>query len=91
VAPEDELCLLLAREQLPAQAQNRTLGLLASPLCWPLVLQRARRYDILPLLYGSLRTLGFAGVPNAVREELEKMLPQQNLWAASGSGSRPSV
>ncbi len=71
--PEDELCLLLARAQLSAEARERALRLLASPLQWPLVLERAREYEVIPLLYAGLRTLGFPGVPDPVRSELAKL------------------
>jgi hypothetical protein len=68
--PEDELCLLLVRSELSPPLRERALGLLASPLRWPLVLQRARRYDILPLLYRRLQTLEFSGVPAPVAAQL---------------------
>jgi hypothetical protein len=70
ITPEDELCLLLARAQLSPEARERTLELLASPLRWPLVLERAARFDILPLIYGSLQALGFPGMPDSVGGEL---------------------
>jgi hypothetical protein len=65
--PEDELCLLLARAQLSPEARERTLSLLAGPLEWPRVFESARRYEVFPLLYAGLRTLGFPGVPDPVR------------------------
>ncbi len=67
--PEDELCLLLARGQLSPEARERALRLLAGPLQWPEVFERARGYGIFPLLYDRLRTLGFPGVPGPVRSE----------------------
>lgn len=69
-APEDELCLLLVRGELSPEFRQRALALLASPLRWPLALDRARRYQILPLLYRRLQTLGFPGVPAPVQAEL---------------------
>ena len=69
MSPEDELCLLLARAQLSPEARERTLSLLAGPLQWPLVLERARIFEVFPLLYASLRTLDFPGVPDPVRSE----------------------
>jgi hypothetical protein len=69
MAPEDELCLLLARAQLSPEARERVLSLLAGRLQWPHVFERARRYEIFPLLYAGLRTLGFPGVPDSVRQE----------------------
>ena len=70
LAPEDELCLLLSRGQLSPDVREQARRLLASPLAWPLVLERARGYEILPLLYRNLQTLGFPGVPDPVRTEL---------------------
>jgi hypothetical protein len=67
--PEDELCLLLARAQLSPEARERTLSLLARPLQWPLLLERARIFEVFPLLYAGLRTLDFPGVPDPVRSE----------------------
>ena len=69
MSPEDELCLLLARAQLSPEARARTLSLLAGPLQWPLFLERARLFEVFPLLYAGLRTLEFSGVPDPVRSE----------------------
>jgi len=69
MSPEDELCLLLARAQLSPEARERTLSLLACPLQWPLLLERARIFEVFPLLYAGLRTLEFSGVPDPVRSE----------------------
>jgi len=69
MSPEDELCLLLARAQLSPEARERTLSLLACPLQWPLLLERARIFEVFPLLYAGLRTLDFSGVPDPVRSE----------------------
>jgi len=73
MSPEDELCLLLARAQLSPEARERALSLLAGPLQWPRLFERARRYGIFPLLYARLRTLGFPGVPDPVRSEWSKI------------------
>ena len=72
-APEDELCLLLARAQLSPEVQERALSLLAGPLHWPRLFERAKRYGIFPLLYAALRTLGFPGVPDPIRSEWTKI------------------
>ncbi len=69
MSPEDELCLLLARAQLSPEARERTLSLLAGPLQWPLLLERARMFEVFPLLYAGLRKLDFPGVPDPVRSE----------------------
>jgi hypothetical protein len=69
MSPEDELCLLLARAQLSAEARERALRLLASPFQWPRALRTAREYELAPLVYAGLRTLGFPGVPDPVHSE----------------------
>ena len=73
MAPEDELCLLLARARLSLEARERALSLLAGPLDWPQLFECARRCGIFPLLYAALRTLGFPGVPDPVRSEWGKI------------------
>jgi hypothetical protein len=73
IAPEDELCLLLVRAELSPEARERALGLLAGLSEWPRLFERARKHEIFPLLYAGLRTLGFPGVPEAVRSEWTKI------------------
>jgi hypothetical protein len=68
---EDQLCLLLFRWAPSPEAGTRALELLASPLRWPLLVERARTHEVSPLLYRNLKTLGFPGVPESVRAELE--------------------
>ncbi len=68
---EDQLCLLLARGQLTPEARSRILELLATPLHWPLILERAYSHQVYPLLYRSLRDLGFPGVPEPVQAQLK--------------------
>lgn len=70
LAPEDELCLLLARGHLPADVQSRARELLTSSLRWDLLLERARDHEVFPLLYRSLRALVSHEVPSNVRAEL---------------------
>ncbi|PYV21532.1 MAG: hypothetical protein DMG27_20545 [Acidobacteria bacterium] len=67
---EDQLCLLLLRSELSPDAERQALELLASPLGWQLVLERARTHEVLPLLYRNLEALGFAGMPEPARAEL---------------------
>jgi len=73
LAPEDELCLLLARGPLPPDERPRALAFLASPLQWPVIMQRARSHQVYPLLYRNLSDLGFAGVPEAVQSGLRSL------------------
>jgi hypothetical protein len=70
---EDQLCLLLARRHL-GPLHQRTLELLASPLQWQIVLERAYHYEIAPLVYRNLEILGFPGVPEGVQTELSNFL-----------------
>jgi Uncharacterised nucleotidyltransferase len=71
--PEDQLCLMLARRDLSGEVRERTLQLLASPLRWPLFLEHANEYDICPIIYQSLETLGYRSVPDPIRTELAKI------------------
>jgi len=66
---EDELCLLLARGKLSSEERARTLQFLATPLQWPLILERAYSHQVYPLLYRHLLELGFPGVPHEVQTE----------------------
>jgi hypothetical protein len=68
---EDELCLLLARGKLNPDERTRVLQFLATPLRWPLLLERAYSHQVYPLVYRNLRELGFPGVPEAVQTELK--------------------
>ena len=70
LVPEDELCLLLSRGELPPDIQARALQLLAGPLCWDRIMLRAREHHVVPLLYRSLRKLDFHHVPAPARTEL---------------------
>jgi hypothetical protein len=71
MTPEDELCLLLARGQLTPEVRTRILQFLATPLQWPLILEHAYSHQVYPLLYRSLRDLGFPGVPETAQAELK--------------------
>ncbi|OFV95371.1 MAG: hypothetical protein A3H28_02200 [Acidobacteria bacterium RIFCSPLOWO2_02_FULL_61_28] len=69
--PEDRLCLLLAQGQLSQSALEEALGLLAGPLQWDLILERAKAHEVYPLVYWNLKNVGFPGVPESARRELE--------------------
>src|SRR5712691_8974032 len=71
--PEDHLCLMLARGELSPEVREQTLELLASPLRWPLFLAHTKKYDICPIIYQNLETLGFRSVPDPIRAELTKI------------------
>jgi len=70
MAPEDELCLLLARGRLPPGADERAQQLLAGALAWNRVLERLRAHEILPLVCSNLKRLGFPSLPQPVQAEL---------------------
>jgi hypothetical protein len=73
ILPEDQLCLLLARRHLTSEERARAEALLASPLQWPLILERAYSHQVYPLLYRNLLDLGFPGVPEPVQAELKSL------------------
>jgi hypothetical protein len=68
--PEDELCLLLARGQLQPEVRARALELLAAPIRWTPLLQRAEQHRVTPLLYRSLKELEFQSVPVEAKSAL---------------------
>ena len=70
-SPEDELLLLLVRGRLTPEVQDRAGLLLGQELAWPRILGQAGAHGVFPLLYRNLQTLGFSGVPAAVRTALE--------------------
>jgi hypothetical protein len=76
---EDQLCLLPARGQLIPEVRSQILELLSTSLQWPLVLERAYSHVVYPLLYRSLRALGYPGVPQVVQTEL-KSAYLANTW-----------
>jgi len=71
MAPEDHLCLLLARGELSPGARKQALELLASPLRWDVILRRAAAHQVFPLLYRNLRTLDWPGVPEEARSRIK--------------------
>jgi hypothetical protein len=73
LAPEDRLVLLLARGKIPPPVQERALALLATPLRWDVILERATAQEVYPLLYRNLRTLGFPGVPEEAHARLRDL------------------
>ena len=82
---EDELCLLLARGQLRPEERSRALEFLATPLQWPMIMQRARSHQVYPLVYRNLSDLGFSGVPEAVQSGLRSLYlanALRNQWLA---------
>ena len=83
LAPEDRLCLLLARRSVSEDMRSQALQLLASPLRWPTILEQAYAHQIYPLLYQNLRGLDFEGVPEDARAELAAAFRRNALYALS--------
>lgn len=71
LAPEDELCLLLARGKLLPDVRARALEVLAGSIRWDALFQRAEEHQVLPLIYRSLRALEFQGVPTELEARLK--------------------
>jgi hypothetical protein len=82
LSTEDELCLLLARGQLSPEVRERASKLLSTDLHWEALLARAREHQVFPLLYRNLHGLGFHGVPEAARAQLEKDFRANAAWNA---------
>ena len=77
MAAEDILCLLLARGTLPPELRKQASDLLANPLRWDRLLDRAKEHQVFPLVYRNLRDLGFSGVPEPIR-----VRPSTTTWAS---------
>ena len=73
LAPEDEAILLLAQGKFPPRVQEQALALVATPLRWDLIVERAKAQGVYPLLYRNLATLGFPGVPEQARAQLHHL------------------
>lgn len=70
LAPEDRLCLLLARGTFPPATQTMAIELLDAPLRWDTVLERASTHMIAPLIHRNLERLEFHRVPAPARKSL---------------------
>jgi hypothetical protein len=70
LTPEDQLCLLLARGRFSPDVAKRAVDRLEAGPRWDVLLERAKTYGLIPLLYHRLRALDFRGVPKPVRREL---------------------
>jgi hypothetical protein len=80
LSTEDELVLLLVRQSLTTEAQDKVRTLLERGPSWQAIQRQAQAHDVLPLLYWSLQRLDFVGVPIEVRTEMEKTYRQNALW-----------
>ena len=67
---EERLCLLLARWPLSPQTEAEAQRLLAQPVAWPRLMKLVRTHEVLPLVYCSLKSFGFAGVAQPIQREL---------------------
>ncbi len=79
MSPEDRLCLLLAQAQLSPQARREASELLAGPLLWNALVERAAQQQVFPLVYRHLRALGFEGMPEPARLELKQAFDKNRL------------
>ena len=70
LAPEDHLCLLLARARFSPEVAKQAVEWLEAGLRWDVLLERALTHGLIPLLYHRLRALDFRGVPQPVRRQL---------------------
>jgi len=70
LTPEDQLCLLLACGRFSPDVAKRVVNRLEAQPCWEVLLERARTYGLIPLLYHRLRALDFRGVPQPIRRKL---------------------
>lgn len=70
LTPEDRLCLLLARGTFPPATQAQARDLLDTPLRWDIVLERASRHAIAPLIHRNLERLEFYRVPPPAGDRL---------------------
>jgi hypothetical protein len=71
VSPEQRCLLLLARGDLTADDKDSALTLLGQPLAWPTIAQQASEHGVAPTVVRNLRQLGWPGVPEELRKELE--------------------
>ena len=86
LAPEERLCLLLARGTFPPATRARALDLLDTPLRWDVVLDRAATHAIFPLLHRNLERLEFHRVPPAARDRLAGMTQLLVAWTVEVRG-----
>ena len=63
---ESAVLVTCARASLDAHQVDHLRGLLAGPLDWPALLDRARWHGIMPLLYHHIRATGLAAPPDAL-------------------------
>jgi hypothetical protein len=69
---EAEILLCAARSRRPPAGADRLPGLLRSGPDWEALLRSARRLEVEPLLYRSLRAVPLADAPAAVLERLQR-------------------
>ncbi len=71
LSPEDRLILLLARGRLPPPLVEEARSLLATPLGWDRVLERATVHEVYPLVHHHLRALDPPRIPGDFRAALD--------------------
>ncbi len=92
MTPEDELCLLLARGQLIPEGRKRILELLATPLRWSRILERAYSHQVYPLLYRSLIESWLPRCARGGAVRTKKPVPgQRSAQSVDGRGIGPTA
>src|SRR5262245_33615349 len=89
--PADDLVLLLARKTISAEEQARTRQILSAGVDWSRVVTHAQVHEVAPLLYRNLADLGFPGVPDEARGQLEALYKANALRATLLSGELTSL
>ena len=80
LTPEDELVLLLVRDRLTPEVQDKIQCLLEQRLSWSSIMRQAQTHGVSPLLYRSLKRIDFQRVPPPVRIEMEDEYRRNALW-----------
>jgi hypothetical protein len=69
--PADELVLILSRKTLTSEDRERSCRILTAGVDWSRVLNHAADHEVFPLLRRNLADLGFPGVPDLAKGQLE--------------------
>jgi hypothetical protein len=70
-SPEQRSLRFLARGDLTREDEASVLGLLDQPLDWRVVAQQACDHGVFPTVARNLRRLGWPGVPEEIRDDLQ--------------------
>jgi hypothetical protein len=75
---EFQLVLLCSRTGISDQVRGQIVDIIKNPLNWPLVLEQARYWRLLPLLYFNLHLICPDQLPQSIRQEMQ-IFSQNNL------------